>query len=68
MDWEFGDLKGLGRDELAARLEEVLAAQESLYAEEPEEEDEEHEDWEDALDDLRDLQDELEALLEKQDE
>ncbi len=65
MDWEFEDLEGLGREELAARLEEVLEAQRALYAEEPEEETDEHEDWEDALDDLRDLQDELEDLLEE---
>ena len=36
MDWEFEDLEGLGREELASRLEEVLEAQRALYAEEPE--------------------------------
>ncbi|MBR4703605.1 MAG: hypothetical protein IKO91_07150 [Oscillospiraceae bacterium] len=68
MDWEFEDLEGLGREELASRLEEVLEAQRALYTEEPEEDTEEHEDWEDALDDLRDLQDELEDLLDELDE
>jgi hypothetical protein len=68
MDWEFEDLEDLGREELASRLEEVLAAQADILAEEPEEESEEHEEWEDALDDLRDLQDELEDLLDELDE
>ena len=38
MDWEFEDLEGLDREELASRLEEVLEAQRALLAEEPEEE------------------------------
>ena len=34
MDWELDELEELSREELEARLEEILEAQEALYAEE----------------------------------